>query len=46
VHGVRSLALSEHVQATGTQARIDALVAAGPPAVRTSRPISPTAFTS
>ena len=29
VHGVRSLALSEHVQATGTQARIDALVAAG-----------------
>jgi len=29
VHGVRSLALSEHVEATGTQARIDALVAAG-----------------
>ena len=29
VHGVRSLALSEHVQVTGTQARIDALVAAG-----------------
>jgi len=29
VHGVRSLALGEHVQATGTQARIDALVAAG-----------------
>ena len=29
VHGVRSLALSEHVRATGTQARIDALVAAG-----------------
>ncbi len=29
VHGVRSLALSEHVQAAGTQARIDALVAAG-----------------
>jgi CBS domain-containing protein len=29
VHGVRSLALSEHVQATGTQARLDALVAAG-----------------
>jgi CBS domain-containing protein len=29
VHGVRSLALSEHVQATGTQARIAALVAAG-----------------
>ena len=29
VHGVRSLALSEHVQATGTPARIDALVAAG-----------------
>jgi len=29
VHGVRSLALREHVQATGTQARIDALVAAG-----------------
>jgi CBS domain-containing protein len=29
VHGVRSLALSEHVQGTGTQARIDALVAAG-----------------
>ena len=29
VHGVRSLALSEHVQANGTQARIDALVAAG-----------------
>jgi CBS domain-containing protein len=29
VHGVRSLALGEHVQATGTQARLDALVAAG-----------------
>jgi CBS domain-containing protein len=29
VHGVRSLALSEHVLAAGTQARIDALVAAG-----------------
>jgi CBS domain-containing protein len=29
VHGVRSLALGEHVQATGTQARIEALVAAG-----------------
>lgn len=29
VHGVRSLALAEHVQANGTQARIDALVAAG-----------------
>jgi len=29
VHGVRSLALRERVQATGTQARIDALVAAG-----------------
>ena len=29
VHGVRSLALAEHVQATGTQARLDALVAAG-----------------
>ena len=29
VHGVRSLALSEHVQATGTQARMAALVAAG-----------------
>jgi len=29
VHGVRSLALSEHVPATGTQARIDALVAGG-----------------
>jgi len=29
VHGVRSLALSERVQATGTRARIDALVAAG-----------------
>lgn len=29
VHGVRSLALREHVQAAGTQARIDALVAAG-----------------
>jgi CBS domain-containing protein len=29
VHGVRSLALSEHVPAAGTQARIDALVAAG-----------------
>ena len=29
VHGVRSLALAEHVQATGTQARIDALVEAG-----------------
>jgi len=29
VHGVRSLALSTHVQATGTQARIDALVEAG-----------------
>jgi CBS domain-containing protein len=29
VHGVRSLALGEHVQATGTHARIDALVAAG-----------------
>lgn len=29
VHGVRSLALSEHVRATGTQARIAALVAAG-----------------
>jgi CBS domain-containing protein len=29
VHGVRALALGEHVQATGTQARIEALVAAG-----------------
>jgi len=29
VHGVRSLALSEHVPATATHARIDALVAAG-----------------
>ncbi len=29
VHGVRSLALREHVQATGTSQRIDALVAAG-----------------
>lgn len=29
VHGVRSLALAEHVQATGTQARLDELVAAG-----------------
>jgi CBS domain-containing protein len=29
VHGVRSLALREHVQATGTAARLDALVAAG-----------------
>jgi len=29
VHGVRSLALAEDVQATGTQARLDALVAAG-----------------
>lgn len=29
VHGVRSLALREHVRATGTQARIDALVVAG-----------------
>jgi len=29
VHGVRSLALSEHVQATGTQARVAGLVAAG-----------------
>jgi CBS domain-containing protein len=29
VHGVRSLALSDHVQATSTQARIDALVVAG-----------------
>jgi CBS domain-containing protein len=29
VHGVRSLALAEHVPATGTQARIEALVAAG-----------------
>lgn len=29
VHGVRSLALGEHVQPTGTQARLDALVAAG-----------------
>ncbi len=29
VHGVRSLALAEHVPATGTQARIAALVAAG-----------------
>ena len=29
VHGVRSLALREHVAATGTVARLDALVAAG-----------------
>ncbi len=29
VHGVRSLALSEHVRATGTSQRLDALVAAG-----------------
>ena len=29
VHGVRSLALSEHVRATGTAARLDALVASG-----------------
>ena len=29
VHGVRSLALREHVQATGTFERLDALVAAG-----------------
>jgi CBS domain-containing protein len=29
VHGVRSLALREHVHATGTPARLDALVAAG-----------------
>ena len=29
VHGVRSLALREHVKATGTAARLDALVAAG-----------------
>ena len=29
VHGVRSLALRQHVQATGTVARLDALVAAG-----------------
>ena len=29
VHGVRSLALSEHVHATATQERIDALVVAG-----------------
>ena len=29
VHGTRSLALGEHVQATGTQSRIEALVAAG-----------------
>ncbi len=29
VHGVRSLALREHVEATGTAARLDALVAAG-----------------
>jgi CBS domain-containing protein len=29
VHGVRSLALAEHVAATGTQARMAALVAAG-----------------
>ena len=29
VHGVRSLALREHVEATGTTARLDALVAAG-----------------
>ena len=29
VHGIRSLALSEHLQASGTNARIDLLVAAG-----------------
>ena len=29
VHGVRSLALRDHVQATGTAARLDALVAIG-----------------
>ena len=29
VHGVRSLALRDHVQATGTTARLDALVASG-----------------
>lgn len=29
VHGVRSLALQQHVEATGTVARLDALVAAG-----------------
>ena len=29
VHGVRSLALRDHVQATGTAARLDALVALG-----------------
>ena len=29
VHGVRSLALREHIEATGTAARLDALVAAG-----------------
>jgi CBS domain-containing protein len=29
VHGVRSLALADHVPATGTQARLEALVAAG-----------------
>ena len=29
VHGVRSLALREHVEAVGTSARLDALVAAG-----------------
>ena len=29
VHGVRSLALRQHVEATGTVARLDALVAAG-----------------
>ena len=29
VHGVRSLALRDHVQATGTAARLEALVAAG-----------------
>ncbi|HET7097049.1 MAG TPA: DUF294 nucleotidyltransferase-like domain-containing protein [Casimicrobiaceae bacterium] len=37
VHGVRSLALRDHVAATGTVARLDALVAAGrlPPDVAT-----------
>ena len=34
VHGVRSLALRDHVQATGTAARLDALVAARSPAGR------------
>ncbi len=46
VHGVRSLALRDHVQATGTAARLDALVAAGRLSPTFADRSAPTACTS